>query len=213
VPDGLLRLRPLLREGIGHRFGVVRRRLARPPMVLALLRRPPAGVLAGRFGVEQHHSVPAPPRATRLAPTTAAGAATTIRTAPGPRPVVRSALAPPLREVAARSRRFEPLSRPAAGRPATGPQGPAGPPGPPGNPSAIPPVALVQTLVRRPPERAAIPPAAAADPAASAVTHAAERRPSTPNSPAPPDLEALTDQVVRRLERRAIAQRERLGRL
>lgn len=107
--------------------------------------------------------------------------------------------------VAARAARVEP--GPAGARGEVGRTGPAGPPGrawvPPSMPS-MPSMTLATTsAARHPTPDASIhaaaapsfaPPASSSSPAATAA-----------------DLDSLTTQVIRRIERRAIAQRERMG--
>lgn len=104
--------------------------------------------------------------------------------------------------VASRAERVEP--GPAGARGEAGPTGATGRPGPTG----VPPVTPAMTLATA---------GAAGYPAPQAIVRAAPHSSFTPPARAPSasptaaDLDALTTQVIRRIERRAIAQRERMG--
>lgn len=125
-------------------------------------------------------------------------------------PAASAALQPP---AAARFTRIEQAGpagqppEPARGAAALpGRAGAAGPPGPPGT-SAAP------TVMRRSPVARPAPARAEPGPASEALREDAGPRPSAAPAPPPvPDLDDITTQVIRRIERRAIAQRERLAR-
>lgn len=100
----------------------------------------------------------------------------------------------------------------AVAEPGAGPPGSAGPAGPRGEPGTRGADARGMVVLRRPPAR--LEPAAAPGPAAPLAQgpRATAERPAPVGAAlTPSDLDALTHQVIRRIERRAIAQRERLG--
>ena len=82
----------------------------------------------------------------------------------------------------------------------------------------IPSLAGPRPLVRVPPEDAAGPSRRAASPAPGAPGRDAGREPYATQAPAQPivppiDVERLTDQVVRRIDERIVAFRERMGKV
>jgi hypothetical protein len=117
-------------------------------------------------------------------------------------------LQPHVRRVTRERSRFERIERLEPAASIAGPSGPAGPPGLAGPPGRV------ATVLVRPSASAAASPGAAepARSAAAALEVVRELRPRAQEQPAPaPDVDELTTQVLRRIERRAIAQRERLG--
>jgi hypothetical protein len=104
---------------------------------------------------------------------------------------------------------FERVERVPSTAPIAGPRGPAGPPGEPGS------LADAAMVLARPIVPAVVEASSPQEPVRSApvpLKLVAENVRPGADAPVPaPDVEELTTQVLRRIERRAIAQRERLG--
>ena len=189
------------------------------PRRLELRPRPLALVLALRRSIHHHWTTTSVVERGRSGPPSVRLTLVTAVHGPSPAglaPAVPPALPPTaLRSVLTVLERSATLRRLVVLRPARtapGPTGPAGPMGPLGPRAPVPPPMVVRTVTAAP--APAAPPEAGATAAEAhagpveRVQHPASRTPA----PAAADLDEITTQVLRRIERRAIAQRERMGR-